>query len=36
MDKVLDAKAVTEVNELVSKGLVALEKFRQLDQVFLY
>lgn len=32
MDKVLDQKAVTEVNELVSKGLVALEKFRQLDQ----
>ncbi len=30
--KELDPKAVEEVDELVKKGLVALEKFRELDQ----
>ncbi len=32
MDRELDPKAVAEVDSLVKKGLVALEKFRLLDQ----
>ena len=32
MEKELDPKACQEVNELVKKGLVALEEFRKLDQ----
>jgi len=32
MERVLDPKAVQEVDELVKKGLVALDEFRKLDQ----